>query len=285
MDSVVKSVLEYIQKQEGHQFSVLAGGAVRDEHFGLTPKDYDLFIPSTSPRQINELKDSMIKDLGIEDVILKGTQYEGLTEHSGQKVTGVYGFFYADKEFDLIGVKEEDDGDFGDIVINSFDYGINMLWHDGVTKYESPKFQDDVWGRRLTLHNIKTLDALPKAMERFNKFNEKLGGGYLFRCPKLTLKGDERDIKTLPRKKFPDLVFDDAENTEVGWGEDPIPTPNIAPTATIPTMGGVGTGWTGGLGTTGVWAANTGNTINVAEQATITQETIINQMNNLLNNN
>lgn len=285
MDSVVKSVLEYIQKQEGHQFSVLAGGALRDEHFGLVPKDYDLFVPSSSPRQMEELKNSMIKDLGIEDVVLKGTQYESLEEHSGQKITGVYGFFYADKEFDLIGVKEEDDGDFGDEVINKFDYGINMLWHDGITKYESMRFQDDFYGRRMTLHNIKTIDALPQAMRRFDKFNEKLGGGFRFYCPKLTLKGEEKEK---PWSKLKKSIFVE-DTTGPGWGEaeeaivDTLvaenPVPPIPTTATQ-IMGGWG-GTTAGTG--GVWT--TTNTTAQAAQGNTFVNTplnlqVINEDNN-----
>ena len=251
MDIVVKSVLEYIQKQEGHQFSVLAGGAVRDEHFGLTPKDYDLFIPSKNPRQMEELKNSMIKDLGIEDVILKTTVYEKLEVNGNpQNITSVYGFMYADKEFDLIGVKEEDDGDFADTVINSFDYGINMIYDDGVTKYaENSKFLDDLYGRRLTLHNIKTIDGLPKAMERFNKISEKLGGGYRFYCPKLTLKGDDKLWRT--KSKFIPPIYESgpAEATEAPpFPNDWFTTPAVEPTPTIATTGGIG--WTNATPTT-----------------------------------
>lgn len=265
MDSVVKSVLEYIQKQEGHQFSVLAGGALRDEHFGLVPKDYDLFVPSSSPRQMEELKNSMIKDLGIEDVVLKGTQYESLEEHSGQKITGVYGFFYADKEFDLIGVKEEDDGDFGDEVINKFDYGINMLWHDGITKYESMRFQDDFYGRRMTLHNIKTIDALPQAMRRFDKFNEKLGGGFRFYCPKLTLKGEEKEKPWSKLKKSIYVEENLIDQFEATTPADPV----------VQTLGGAG--WATN-GTTATWA--TTNTTAQAAQGNTIPTAFFNDLNN-----
>jgi hypothetical protein len=218
MDIVIKSVLEYIQSLSGHTNTVLAGGAPRDILLGLTPKDYDLVIPSKNPKQIHELSYSVVREFKITDMVLKTQDYEnqgriqrkkgGLlgiskAETHASKLTCVYGFTFEGKKIDLIGHKEDDDEDFPNEVIQGFDYGINMVYDTGSYVYdENSFFQEDLTYRTMTLVNLPDMSELPKAMERYNRlsnrYKEAHGEGLRFRSTCLELNKPKTVVKNDP---------------------------------------------------------------------------------------
>lgn len=224
MDIVIKSVLEYIQSLSGHTNTVLAGGAPRDILLGLTPKDYDLVIPSKNPKQIHELSYSVVREFKITDMVLKTQDYEnqgrvqrkkgGLlgiskAETHASKLTCVYGFTFEGKKIDLIGHKEDDDEDFPNEVIQGFDYGINMVYDTGsYVCDENSYFSEDLTYRTMTLVNLPSMQELPKAMERYtrlsNRYKEAHGQELRFRSTCLELNKSKSKVseKLDPYKKL-----------------------------------------------------------------------------------
>lgn len=191
MDIVVKGILDYIQSLEGHKNTILAGGAPRDILLGLTPKDYDLCIPSRSNKQIHDLARSIVQEFNIQDMVLKTKEYEdqgrvqrkrggALSLSIAQeklhtnKLTCVYGFTFEGKKIDLIGHKEDDDEDFANEVIQGFDFGINMVYDTG--SYicdDNSNFREDLDYRSMTLVNLPSMSELPKAIERYNRLSNR----------------------------------------------------------------------------------------------------------------
>ncbi len=197
MDIVVKGILSYIQSLEGHKSSVLAGGAVRDEIFGLVPNDYDFFIPSKHPRDIEYLIQSIGREFTIESAVCKSKDYGFLKKKrvssNGQGVLSVWGFIFEGKKIDLIGLQENDDEDFPFEVIRSFDYGVNMVYDNGsYVDTEASDFRSDRDNYQMSLINLQDISGLPKAIQRFERFNERqkkvTGTDFTFRAPCLEFK-------------------------------------------------------------------------------------------------
>lgn len=258
MDILIKSILNYIQNQAGHTNSVLAGGAVRDSVLGLTPRDYDLFVPSTRPKDITDLVQSIGYEFNVADIVCKTKFYDKVD--NPQSITCVYGFTFEGKKIDVIGIKEEDDGDFADIVIKDFDYGINMAYHDGNTIYQDNMyFREDSQYGQATLVNLPGMYDLPNAMERFNTLNQRYkeahnGVGLHFRAPCLMLSKD-REKKKLSGYKSK-YTLDELVESPAPQAWETINTPSTIPWATATTGNGAG----GVLNT--IQPVITGNTLN-----------------------
>jgi len=192
LDIVVKGILEYVQSLEGHKNSVLAGGAVRDQIYGLVPNDYDIFVPSKHPRDIEYLIQSVGKEFNISDVLCKTKSYDthqtrGISKHE-QRLTSVWELVFEGKKIDLIGQRENDDEDFPFEVIKSFDYGINMIYDNGsYVDSEDENFRYDRDYQCMSLINLHDMSALPKLINRYQKFSKRYrdltGGEFRFRAP------------------------------------------------------------------------------------------------------
>jgi len=181
MDIVVKGVLDYIQGLEGHKNTVLAGGAPRDLLLGLEPQDYDLVIPSVSPKDIHRLAQSINHEFNTLDMVCKTEDYSGRrskfksgTVAHTSNPTCVYGFVIEGKKIDLIGYRQDDDEEFPENVLKTFDFGLNMIYDNGSYVCDDiPNFRNDLDYRTMTLINLPSMSELPKAIKRFNKLNER----------------------------------------------------------------------------------------------------------------
>lgn len=242
MDIVVKGILDYIQSLEGHKNTILAGGAPRDILLGLTPKDYDLCIPSRNNKQIHDLARSIVQEFNIQDMVLKTKEYEdqgrvqrkrggALSLSIAQeklhtnKLTCVYGFTFEGKKIDLIGHKEDDDEDFANEVIQGFDFGINMVYDTGSYVYdENSYFSEDLTYRTMTLVNLPSMEELPKAMERYNRlsnrYKEAHGQGLRFRStclelnkPKSVVTGSDKYDPISYKKLYGNSLYLDEANS------------------------------------------------------------------------
>lgn len=215
MDIVVKGILSYIQNLEGHKNSVLAGGAVRDEIFGLVPNDYDFFVPSKHPRDIEYLVQSLGREFTLEGAICKSKDYGFLKKKrvssNGQSVLSVWGFKFEGKKIDLIGLQENDDEDFPFEVIRSFDYGINMVYDNGsYIDTECSDYRSDRDNHYMSLVNLHDIKGLPKAIKRFETFNERqkkvTGEDLMFRAPCLELRGKKEKKENPYRDIYEEAV-------------------------------------------------------------------------------
>lgn len=266
MDIVVKGILDYIQSLEGHKNTILAGGAPRDILLGLTPKDYDLCIPSRNNRQIHDLARSIVQEFNIQDMVLKTKEYEdqgrvqrkrggALSLSIAQeklhtnKLTCVYGFTFEGKKIDLIGHKEDDDEDFANEVIQGFDFGINMVYDTGsYVCDDNSNFREDLDYRSMTLVNLPRISELPKAIERYNRlssrYKEVFGNELRFQSTCLELNKPKSKVTgydpLVSYKKFHEL-YDPEPST--GWNQ-PAQAMNAVPDMGTTQIGPAAPLWT-----------------------------------------
>ena len=189
MDIITKGVLSLIQQEK--KYSILAGGAVRDTIYKVEPKDYDIFVPVDGRKDIRTILKAVETEFQADKFKDKSEEYAQTTRTENFK--HVYEFLLEGKTYDLIFVTEPDDDEFAEKVIGNFDYGINMLYHDG--NYLSnghDLFKEDYDNFHMTLHNLKSMSGLPKAIARYQTINMKLGGMFQFRSSCLSLKEEKR---------------------------------------------------------------------------------------------
>lgn len=228
MDIIVKGVLDFIQTLKGRENTVIAGGAIRDELFNLEPNDYDFCIPSLRGRDVRDVMNLVAEEFKVSDPNKKSK--EGYEQNSYQSLTQVYALTIEGKKIDLIGYNIDNDEEFGDKVIKGFDYGINMVYHNGsqICKDYEP-FVSDWEYNEMTLRNLESISHLPNAMKRYEKFNTRLGPdrNLQFRSTVLELvRPKDYKKKTFGKLYGGGLTAwnNDAEDAESDVAEDgPIP--------------------------------------------------------------
>lgn len=202
MDIRVKSILDFIQSQKGYENTVIAGGAVRDYHYELEPRDYDIFFPIDNRQNVADIVGKISKEfnlgLGVKD---KGKDYRG-----AQKIYGVKEFTFEGKVFDIIGKYAANDDQFGHKVVADFDFGNSMAFYNGLYIDDTNEYwKADTRNTTMTLVNLDNIANLPKAVDRYNRFNAKLTEGkqwsVRFAAPCLTIKNGK--TKAVEKKVMP----------------------------------------------------------------------------------
>lgn len=205
MDVIAKGVLSFIQQEK--KYAVLAGGAVRDSIFKIEPKDYDIFVPINGLVEQEKIINAVVEEFAVKKLQSESREY-ALTATT-RNIKNVLGFNVEGKEFDIIFVKEPDDDEFTTNLLKTFDFGVNMVTHDGNFLDDSnPLFNEDRNYGRMTLHNLKAMSQLPKMIEKFNRINQRYGGGWIFGASCLMLVNEEK-----PEKK------------KLRWADNPLPAP------------------------------------------------------------
>lgn len=186
MDIRARDLLAKIRNIKGAENSVIAGGAVRDVALGYEPKDYDIFVPASGYRAV-------VETLGIDT---KGHPQSKEYQTSLPVLKAVRQGEYEGIKFELMKMSVENNEDFGKNIIKDFDYGLCMIYTEGgAVLREADEFISDRDNRRMTLHKLRSIADLPKAVMRFNRLNEKLENKYHFHCPLIKLdRPKEKDL-------------------------------------------------------------------------------------------
>lgn len=197
MDIRVKTILDFVQSKTGHEHSVIAGGAIRDEAFNLVPRDYDLHIPVSKEHPLEVLMDSLQKEFKVE-FKTKDNLYPTSKKSKYQLPIRASDFLFEGKLIDLISKNYiPNDENFGKTLVEEFDYGINMAYYDGMTIDDSNKnYQNDIHRHFMTLVNLDSVSDLPRAMERYIKFRDKViveGIHIRWDCPTLKLSKPKKE--------------------------------------------------------------------------------------------
>lgn len=171
MDIVAKTVLDFVQSLEGCENSVIAGGSVRDYLMpgNNQPRDYDIFIPMT------DFKQSLVVNKAIKELIKNEVTPKNKGEYPETAFT-VDAFEYEGKLFDLIFRKDiKDTEDFGSELIETFNFGINMAFYDGLSVNTNNKFDEDKNYYYATLYDVDSEESLVKSMEKYLSLRDKYG--------------------------------------------------------------------------------------------------------------
>ncbi len=179
MDIVARTLLNFVQQQDGYKNAVLAGGSVRDFLLnGERPfesNDYDIFIPKTS----NDQKLSLIK--GLRDVV--NNQYDKSNGEYPEGDFSVNCFTYQGKTFDLIIRNDLEDSElFGENLIDTFNFGINMAYYDGLSINTCHLFDQDIRNYTATLVNCSSNELLVKSMKKFINLETRWGLRFKSTC-------------------------------------------------------------------------------------------------------
>jgi hypothetical protein len=225
MDAIAKSVLQYIQQQKSH--AVIAGGAARDEYLSLIPRDYDIWVQGKYDFM------GLISEYDVKDFRQKGTSYDKAFHDNG--IREVFSFSVEGRSFDVMTYKDKyfEEDEFGKKVVEKFDFGLNMVYYDGVSIDDTNRnFRDDMDISTMSLINLESMEHLPTAIRRFEKFNQKFSvqqnapeNSWAFRAPCLKLLTEKKEeYKPFGRKK----LYWTAEPALGEWiGE--IATPPVPP--------------------------------------------------------
>jgi hypothetical protein len=187
MDMRARDLLSKIRNIKGAENAVIAGGAPRDTHLGIEPKDYDFFIPEGGFQSVIELFKEVKKHPDSK-------QYS----KSIHPLSVVYQAEYEGIKVELMRMKLENNEQFGENLMDTFDFGICMTWYEGATLLrQTDKFEKDVSSATMTLYKLDHIEKLPNVMGRFNRLNERLGNKYSFRCPLLRIERSKEQKETV----------------------------------------------------------------------------------------
>jgi len=162
--------------------SVVAGGAVRDYLLGYEPKDIDVFAPL--PR-ISEGADALTEcDL----IDLSGDPRHGLLRidctHERYEEYAAFTDKVCVSSGQLLGWRVDavdvDPFDGPAEIVAKFDFGITRCWFDGEQIHDTPEARNDRDDRCITL---LVTDRVARAQARFDRLNERWGGGWTARFP------------------------------------------------------------------------------------------------------
>lgn len=185
------SILQDIRQVSFFKHSIIAGGFVRDLILGGKFNDIDIYVPYTDPSDIlPSLYQLVEKNLGFEEPYFKGNKKYKMTSE-----THVFATKYMDIPVDIIGIKYPDTIEgFGEHVINTFSYGIDMAYYDYEVKCNK-HFNHDQKNCVATLLKLNSITDLPNAINKFTRLvNKYPGKNILFNCPLLQLKNSQDEI-------------------------------------------------------------------------------------------
>lgn len=140
--------------------AVVAGGAVRDYFLGVPPKDIDIFVCAGVLNPPN-----CFASLGDDE---RAEEYEGLPN-----IQAIMRGEIAGLQIDLVGV---DPFASGFELVETFDFGISRCFYCGMgVAIGTPEFH---WDRAHQEVSLLIGDRRERAQRRFDRFNERMGGGW-----------------------------------------------------------------------------------------------------------
>jgi hypothetical protein len=211
MDVRAQDLLNRVREIPGADNSVIVGSAVRNPYFNIPCSRVTIVTPYASLKDVWPL---MGPKPAKRKVVLFGNQAVS------------YSFPYEGLEAVLTFSYIENGDDFGDKVINEFDFGINYLYYDGRDVVQHDNFKYDFDHAVLSLHKLNSIEKLPAVMVRYNELIAELGRHLPFKCPLLSLNHEKKVAKSLgSASKWIDANRDGAE---VQWN---VPIPNAPPRA------------------------------------------------------
>lgn len=148
--------------------AVLAGGAVRDYALGVKPKDIDLFLDTGSYSEVPYDFQAIVGDRRDEDSE-RAQAYLAMPN-----IDIVLRADWSGWQVDMVGIKLESVAE----LLSSFDFGIArcaFTLNDGVI--DTPEARSDRENKTVTLLHH---DRPERARARFDRFNERMGGGWRF---------------------------------------------------------------------------------------------------------
>ena len=143
--------------------SIVAGGAVRDHLLGVEPKDIDVFCPTEA---LGSFDFTGFEPLG-ED---RREEYEALPLIDIVQRTHLNGV-----QVDLVGVHMPKWSPLA--LVETFDFGITRSWFDTEGLHDTAEAGYDRASKTVTrlIH-----DRPERALTRFERFNERMGGGFQY---------------------------------------------------------------------------------------------------------
>lgn len=116
---------------------------------------------------------------------------------------------------DIIGYDITDkpkDMEFSEWVTSDFNFGLDKIFYDGETTVKSREFERDERFHEATLLKLKSIEALPRAIEKFNRLKEKY--------PKLMFRSTCLEIKDSKKQQEDEEREEDRFRKEVHFDDN-----------------------------------------------------------------
>lgn len=172
---------------------------------------------------------SMNLDLGS----FKGLRQKKSSVYQGNNYLGHYNCKYVGNiETDIIGYKYSGDpNQFGEALMKEFHYHIDRAYYTGIDTVTTKEFERDHRNNEATLCMLKDVQALPGAMKKFFRLQEKYPH-FMWRTTCVQLKEENQDNLKKPKtydtkaydyKDFrPDPLFEQRVDNFVGQAWNPV---------------------------------------------------------------
>lgn len=175
MDPIGRDVLTKVKNAKGLEGAIIAGGFVRDHIMGGRFKDIDIFIPYDGNKVPNEFFDWFDVQKEFTDFkVMSNIISESKTQEDDY--SGIPGLkeVFSVKYLETIPVQFifHSDPD-PDTLLSSFDFNICKCYFDGDDVHVSDEADKDLANNQATLANVRSIEHLPKHLDRFNRWKEK----------------------------------------------------------------------------------------------------------------
>lgn len=160
-----------IKEQEGFEFSVVAGGWIRDLYMDGQPTDLDVFIPCKNQADFKK----KVLNLDIEDLEIN----EFLDAHAydiSSEFVGKFDAKYNGIDIDLCGYiyTRPHPFSFTNDLVSTFNFDIDKCWYDGVIFDRMDVARSDAQSRVATLSKLGMNPYdLVRSVKKFERLQEK----------------------------------------------------------------------------------------------------------------
>lgn len=158
--------------------AVIAGGFLRDQCLRINPSDVDIFVPSQG---LNAFLDKMLNNKGevysAGGPVFSKVNYEAVgTSYMGKGLYNEFIKFDATsndgRDVDIMAMHMKVE-DFGNLLIESFPFGNQQVFHDGKKLFFTNPFEFDISTHTMTLTNVRNLEEFPNLIDKYNKMKDR----------------------------------------------------------------------------------------------------------------
>lgn len=174
IDIAIPNWFYELKKLPLYKNAVIAGGYLRDQNYGINPKDVDVFVPTVGLNSFYE-QANLPENKALFKVVDYTAKEKGYGDIRFAKFDAVTLDGY---EVDIMGVRLNVN-DFGFNLIEEFPFANQQIFTDGNRLYFSEKYSKDLENHTMTLVNCDGISPLPSLMKKYDEMYDRLK--YVFR--------------------------------------------------------------------------------------------------------
>lgn len=155
-------------------------------------------IETPEPKEEPKLKIQGFSDFSFGE---KGAKKYSSRDVSPHFIDMVNCKFMGNIDVDIMAINLPNDENFGQGVIDNFNFNLDKVYFNGVESVTSREHQRDVDRGKATLCRLDSMEYLPRAMDKFKRLQDKYKH-LIFDCSCLEIKGKEKKTVKKPLKNI-----------------------------------------------------------------------------------